>query len=107
LRNFAVCASVTPLIDVLPQKQPAGGRAMRELPLGVQALLLGLFMFHPPSAFAGGVQAMFNVNDPAGAPFPSDRFTVGDRIIKSLSNLTTIQKSRELPFLSANRRQEG
>jgi hypothetical protein len=97
LRNFAVCASVTPLIDVLPQKQTAGGRAMRKLPLGVQALLLGLFMFHPPSAFAGGVQAMFNVNDPAGAPFPSDRFTVGDA-----SQNTALRVNLPLPNPSTN-----
>src|ERR1700730_8296635 len=53
---------------------------MRGLSLRAQALLLGLglFTFHPSLAFAASIQALFNVNDPAQAPFPSDRFTVAN-----------------------------
>jgi hypothetical protein len=46
-----------------------------------QALLLGVgwFTFYPPVTLAASVQALFNLNDPAQAPFPSDRFTVFDQ----------------------------
>ena len=40
---------------------------------------LVLLLLVPSVAFAAGVQALFDLSSPNGAPFPSDRFTVPDR----------------------------
>jgi hypothetical protein len=37
-----------------------------------------VFAFAPLAALAAGVSVKFDLDDPAGSPFPSDRFTVAD-----------------------------
>ena len=41
------------------------------------AIIAG-FLVAPSLAFAGGVQALFDLSSPKGGPFPSDRFTLDD-----------------------------
>ena len=45
----------------------------------INNLAITALLVTPSLAAAAGVHALFNLQDPAGSPFPSDRFTVRDR----------------------------
>ena len=38
----------------------------------------GLLLLGPGAAVGAGVQARFDLSEPSGGPFPTDRFTVAD-----------------------------
>ena len=61
------------LSQLTEQNQRAPGLAM-----ALVAAVLALVAFSAPAALARGVEPRFDLADPAGAPLPSDRFTVAD-----------------------------
>src|SRR5215831_18170951 len=60
-------------------------------------LFIALLVLLPASAMAAGVHPLFNVQSTTQAPFPSDRFTVGDP-----DQLTNLRVNLPFPNCATN-----